>query len=355
MRADVLPSSWSRTKVMAYLSADNELAKRSDPDEEQLALLVQEVYKAEGEALARLAAGEQAALDALLKRNGTEEAQDVGELIDHAAELQKKWQVKRGDIFEVGRHRVMCGDATCKEDVQALMQGERAAMVFTDPPFATMGSSTGKAEIGDFEIIKPFFRELLSRISENLGKGRASFVCCDWRTYPHLYAIAQEILTVNNLVVWYHGALKLGSNFRFCYELIVYALNMRYGTWTEKTSGDGWKIKDRGVTDVWEIRQAEAAPGSHRQHVSQKPVELIVNAIAHCSIVNESVLDFFIGSGTTLVACEQTGRVGRGMEIEPRYVAVTLERLTGLGLEARRVEEGLGTRKPRKKTKATKG
>ena len=92
--------------------------------------------EAEGEALARLAAGEQAALDAILNAgSATEETVDAGELVDKAAELQKKWNVARGDVWEIGRHRLMCGDSTSAEDVQTLMQGERAAITFTSPPY----------------------------------------------------------------------------------------------------------------------------------------------------------------------------------------------------------------------------
>lgn len=263
---------------------------------------------------------------------------DPGAQVDKASELQEKWGVKRGDVWLAGRHRIMCGDSTCAEDVARLMNGERAAMVWTDPPYATFASSTGKLESTDYQMIKPFFGLLIGMIAANLTSGRGAFICCDWRSYPALFEKLIGAMSPRNLIVWYHGAIKMGSQFRPCYELMTYATNDKFGqSWGAPSRA--WKILDRGASDVWEIKQAEAAPGVNREHSSQKPVALVSKAIGHCSNKDEEVLDLFLGSGTTIVACEQTGRVGYGMEISEKYVAVTLQRLQDMGLDPQLVEQ----------------
>jgi DNA modification methylase len=266
-------------------------------------------------------------------------AEDPGAQIDRAEELREEWQTERGQVWEVpsvsvpGRcHRVMCGDSTDAGDVARLMGGEKAGMCFMDPPYATFASSSGKLDITDYEMIKPFFGLIVGLVSANLGRGRAAFICCDWRSYPPLFEKVAHFMSPKNLIVWSHGAKRLGSHFRPTYELLVYALNSRFGqAFIRDKSGD-WKIEDRGAPDLWQIPQLEASPGTNREHFSQKPVGLPVYALKHCSNAGEVVLDLFLGSGTTLVACEQTGRIGYGMEIEPKYVAVTLQRLADMGL-----------------------
>jgi len=140
LRADVIPAAWSQTRVLAYLAADNELARHGDPDQDQLAAIVREVMESEGEALARLAAGEQSALDALLAQaNKQEETADVGELIDKAAELQKKWQCVKGDIWTAAGHYWICGDSRdfgTWEKLLRAAQVEKVNGVFTSPPYA---------------------------------------------------------------------------------------------------------------------------------------------------------------------------------------------------------------------------
>ena len=166
LRADVIPHNWSDARVLAYLAADNELARHGDPDQEQLAAIVRDVMAAEGEALARLAAGEQAALDAILNAgNATDETADVGELVDKAAELQKKWNVARGDVWEIGKHRLMCGDSTSAEDVAALMQGEQASMFITDPPYGVgyeYATHNDNDENAYFDLCKGFMQQALT-------------------------------------------------------------------------------------------------------------------------------------------------------------------------------------------------
>jgi len=223
------------------------------------------------------------------------------------------------------QHRLICGDCTDRTVVERVMGGERAGMVFTDPPYATFGSSTGKMELGDYNMLKPFWQRLVETIHENTSDGRGVFICCDWRSYPSLFEVVGRTMKPANLIVWKHGAIKLGAQFRPGHEFILYAINHSFKrTWKDKEGN--WKIKDRSISDVWEISQGEASPGSGREHSSQKPVALVEFAMTHCSDPGDIVTDYFNGSGTTLIAAENLGRRARCIEIEPGYVGVALER-----------------------------
>lgn len=331
LRADVIPHSWSETRVLAYLAADNELGKHADPDADQLAAIVRDVMAAEGEALARLAAGEQAALDAILNAGSvTEETVDAGELVDKAAELQKKWQVQRGDVWEIGRHRLMCGDSTSAEDVKTLMQGELANLVFTDPPYGVDyegGLNKNKREKlqGDDSGALYFIAmDNCARFSEKSAPVYLWFAASVGKpVYDSVYASGYK---VRAMIIWNKVNAHYG-NFMAQYmqkhEPCLYLVR----------DAPKWIGATNEVT-VWDVKQ----PSVNEHHPTQKPVELATRAIGnHDALI---VADWFSGSGTTLVACEQTGRIGRGMEIEPKYCAVTLERMSLLGLASKRLTDG---------------
>lgn len=329
LRADVVPATWSKTKALAYLAADNELARHGDPDQDQLAAIVKEVMDAEGAALARLAAGEQSALDALLVRaNPKEETADVGALVDKAAELQKKWKVERGDVWEIGKHRLMCGDSTSAEDVATLMGGDIAGFGFHDPPYGYNYQSNMRVKSKKFDVLQNDDGILLGFIPivETVSKGWV-LICTSWKVFAEWVQACAVFGELQNVIIWDKGGGGIGdleSSLSTDYEMVL-AYNR------------GESIKGKRIGSVWSIGK-EAA--STYAHATQKPTELITTAIQSFSMVGEIVLDLFIGSGTTLVACEQTGRIGRGMEISEKYCAVTLERLSLLGLTPVRNVDG---------------
>ena len=153
LRADVVPVTWSKTKVLAYLAADNELARRGTADEAQLAALVARIHETEGETLAMLAAGERRAMDRLLAlaRNGDGQA-DAEPQNDRAEELNRKWKVKTGDLWCIGEHRLLCGESERGLD---LIRGDcRLDAVITDPPYG-INIVRGLGTIGG---AKPFGR-----------------------------------------------------------------------------------------------------------------------------------------------------------------------------------------------------
>ncbi len=227
--------------------------------------------------------------------------------IDKAAELQEKWQVALGDIWEVGRHRIACGDCTDKATVDALMMGEKADTIITDPPY-----NVDKA-IWDTDVL-PVLNRAASVVSNFLAHNGICFWFTATRYIPQVIE-ATSILPYKWMFIWYpsnnmaHGDLGFQ---KFTAALVL----GREKVWREN------------MQDLREypIIISKEDPG----HPIPKPIELIEYLVEMAS--RNIVLDPFLGSGTTLVACQRLGRIGRGIEIAPQYVAVALERLSDMGL-----------------------
>ncbi len=321
-------SEWDEKKAKAFMIADNRLPELAVMDEAKLLADLLEFDEPTD-----IPGVEPEFMDELLAEFGAEtggqggQGGDDGRQVDRAEELRQEWKTETGQLWALGEHRLICGDCTDEAVVGSVMGGEKSQLIFTDPPYMTFASSTGKLEPSDFNMIAPFWEKIIKIMVKNLDKGRGMFICCDWRSYPTLFAQCFRFASIKNLIVWdMVGALKLGSHFRPSYELLVYALNIKKGQIWAKGNKGAWKIKDRSIRDLWSIRQLEAAPGKNRDHASQKPIGLAENAITHCSNTKELVLDLFLGSGTTIIACQNLGRRCKGMEINPGNVAVTLQR-----------------------------
>lgn len=244
---------------------------------------------------------------------------DPGPQIDRAEELREKWQTACGQVWEApsktvpGRaHRVMCGDSTSAADVARLMAGEKAGMGFSDPPYSKDYASRGEkgdvAKTGDF-------RSLIAAIAGEYRNIGAWYVKLPW----YDAAAVLDVLNPSHFIVWAKQGFCLGGgDFRPQHEVLLYRRN------------HGPCHAGADVGDVWTF----PVPFRGRmQHVAETPAALIAQAIGFSSNPGDVVEDLFAGSGTTLIAAEQTGRIGYGMEIEPKYVAVTLQRLRDLGLE----------------------
>lgn len=226
---------------------------------------------------------------------------------------------KLGDLWLLGRHRLLCGDSTKAEDVARLMDGERAEMVFTDPPYALFGNSTGVAGVADDRMVEPFFRDIANAISQALTSGGHFYVCCDWHSWAVVERSFARALSVKNMIVWDKGHAALGHFYRSQHELLCSGINK-----SQSAASTFHKVSnDRRVTDgnVWTIKREN--DGTHN---AQKPIELMTRAIENSSEGNDLVLDLFGGSGSTLIACEQTNRRCAMMELDPAYCDVIVRR-----------------------------
>jgi len=251
---------------------------------------------------------------------------------------QVETDIQEGEVFKLGEHRLMCGDATNEEHVETLMDGEKADMVFTDPPFNITGSSTGLGgNIRDTALMEPFFSSANDMISDYTKKMGHVYVCCDWRTYPMLFDQLNK-LEPKNLIVWDKLNGGMGANYMNQYELVFFLHNYRESDSSSKDRDEQDEVKTiAGDTNMWEIaRDTASFEGNEREHFAQKPPKLMVRGIENSSKQHDIVLDLFTGSGSTLLAAEQTNRKAFCMELDPQYCQVIINRwedLTGKNAE----------------------
>lgn len=316
---------------------------------------------------------------------------DPGE--DKVPEPPKKPHSRHGDIYLLGRHRIMCGDCTKDEDMTVLMNGNKADMVFTDPPYnlgfngtvnnqfeVLMNDNLSEGEYNDFTF------EWLDKTIQHSNSTAAYYVCIDWRRYPIIASNleSEKHLKIHNVIVWDKVFAGMGQKYRYRHEFIVFAGGegmQWYGSTQdedvikiakadkrserildmkglslkvargyvrikrEQTNpsrvpvvGGGsadliFTVQEDSDTDVWESfsmnyfqqRNKEASDGI--VHPTMKPIALIEVALTNSSRPrNDIILDPFLGSGSTLIACEKTGRTCYGMELDPKYVDQVVHR-----------------------------
>lgn len=256
-----------------------------------------------------------------------EEETEIAE--DEAPEVDEDAQpiAKLGDIWQLGRHRLMCGDSTDKATVELLMDGKKADMVFTDPPYALFGNSTGVAGICDDKMTRPFFLSIFQRLRENTKLFGHIYVCCDWHSAFSLQAMAKQAgLTEKNLCIWDKGDGGLGAMYQQCYEMVWFFANSPIATQTVGKKKAGERTVN-GKPNIWRYSRENS---NDRVHNAQKPLAMVEFAIKNSCDKGENVLDLFGGSGTTLIASEATNRTCYMMELDPKYCDVIIKRWENL-------------------------
>jgi DNA modification methylase len=223
-----------------------------------------------------------------------------------------------GDVWMLGDHRLLCGDATQMADVEKVLGGGLADMVFTDPPYnvAYEGKTAKKLTIGNDALGEKFY-EFLRESSANMlavTKG-AIYICMSSSELHTLFrAFTEAGGHWSTFVIWAKHHFTLGrSDYQRMYEPILYG--WRNGT-------DHFWCGDRNQGDVWFIKR----PMANLEHPTMKPVELVERAVRNSSKSRDTILDVFGGSGTTLIACEKSGRQARLIELEPKYCDVIIRR-----------------------------
>jgi DNA modification methylase len=226
----------------------------------------------------------------------------------------RKTDIKIGDLFQLGNHRLLCGDSTDKSSVERLMGGEKADMVFTDPPYGVSFQSNMRVKSQKFEVLENddvFLDGWISPIMENSSGW--CFVWTSWKVLPRWWQITATIGPITNMIVWDKGGGGIGDlekTFLSDYELAL-------------VFNRGAALTGKRLGSVWSIGKDQA--GEYR-HPTQKPVELASTAIYNCTNHGDIVADVFLGSGSTLIACEKTSRKCFGMEIDPQYCQVIIDR-----------------------------
>ena len=291
----------SDTQRRAYIIADNKLALNAGWDDELLAIEFAELADAGFDNL--LTGFTQDEIDALTPEKIPEGLTDE----DAVPELQAEPVSKLGDVWLLGKHRVMCGDSTSESAMDVLMAGGRADMVFTDPPYNIdyQGVKDKREKIKNDKMADGDFVDFLI---QSLVGCETMYVCCSWQ-YAHLFKQAMEAIgrKPKAMIVWdkVNPAQHLDKYFKQ-HEIIFY-----YGDF-------GGHKTLRG--DVWSLKRQK-----NTVHPTMKPVELIELALQD-QPEKKIVVDSFGGSGSTLIACEKTGRHARLMELDPKYVDVIVRR-----------------------------
>ena len=238
---------------------------------------------------------------------------------DLTAALEKAAFVQRGDIWTVGRHRLMCGDATSAEDVAALMNGTKANLILTDPPYGvSFRSSSGLTIQNDSMKNEEFYNFLLSafqRMVEHLESGGAAYVFhADTEGLNFRRAFVDAGLHLAGCCIWVKDSLVLGrSDYQWQHEPVLYGFLQ---------NGKHKWYSDRKQTTIWNF----AKPKRNADHPTSKPLDLLSYPIGNSTQENAVVIDTFGGSGSTLMACEKMNRICCTMELDEKYASVILRR-----------------------------
>ncbi|MCF0118114.1 MAG: DNA modification methylase [Bacilli bacterium] len=238
---------------------------------------------------------------------------------DENEELPENPYSKKGDIFILGKHRLMCGDSTKVDDVNKLCDSKQADMIFTDPPYNVdyeggtgMKIQNDKQNDDDF---KDFLNKAFSNMASHVKDGGAIYCChADTEGINFRTAFKGAGFKLAECLIWVKNSLVLGrQDYHWRHEPILYG-------WKE---GAGhYFVDDRTQDTVWEYNK----PKQNDLHPTMKPLELVGKAIKNSSKKNELVLDLFGGSGSTLIACEQIDRSAYLMELDEKYVDVIVKR-----------------------------
>ena len=299
----------------AYILADNRMALDAGWDEELLRIEIESLQGADFDvSLTGFGADEIADLFA---GDGEKDVKDDD--FDLSAALEKAAFVERGDIWTVGRHRLLCGDATSAEDVAALMDGKKANLIVTDPPYnVAFKSGSGLSiqndsmENGEFYT---FLYNSFQNMAEHLEKGGAAYVFhADTEGLNFRKAFVDAGFHLAGVCIWVKNSLVLGrSDYQWQHEPVLYGFL--------KNGKHPW-YSDRKQTTIWNYDK----PKRNKNHPTSKPLDLLGYPISNSSQENAIVLDTFGGSGSTMMACEQTNRICHMMELDEKYASVILRR-----------------------------
>lgn len=227
--------------------------------------------------------------------------------------------VQTGDVWTLGKHRLVCGDATSEDDVNLLMQDVRANLVVTDPPYnVAYESSDGKSIQNDSMADGKFYEFLLASFKNmvsHLAEGASAYIFhADTEGLNFRKAFKEAGFHISGVCIWVKNSLVLGrSPYQWQHEPVLFG-------WLP--NGQHKWFTDRKQTTVWNYDK----PKRSKEHPTMKPVPLLAYPIKNSSAPNGVVLDMFGGSGSTLIACAETDRICRTMELDPKYASVIVQR-----------------------------
>ena len=305
---------FTEAQKRAYVLVDNQLALNAGWDDEMLAAEIAALD--EGKFDLNLLGFDDEEMDRLLESVDVPPDADV----DAAPAVEETAVSQIGDLWLLGEHRVLCGDSLSREAIDRVLDGQPAAMVFTDPPYNVdyaPEDALGQARRIANDNLGADFGTFLKQVCSHLvacSEG-AMYICM---SSSEIGTLQREFREAgghwSTFVIWAKDRFTLGrSDYQRQYEPILYG-------WPEGKHHHWSGARDQG--DVWNI----ARPFKNDLHPTMKPVELVERAVENSSRRGDAVLDVFGGSGTTLIACEKTSRRARLIELDPKYVDVIVKR-----------------------------
>ena len=339
----------SEHQIRAFTIADNRLTENADWDDRLLGEELKILSEVELNFGLEVTGFETSEIDLFIENFGSV-AEGVVDPADAISDSVSKHHVTRpGDCWLLNRHRVFCGDARDASAYYVLMKGKRAEMVFTDPPYNDPidGYVTGFGSVHHPEFavasgemspseFTDFLAQFMVQVARNSSDGALQFICMDWRHSAELISAAQSVYSeFKNVCVWVKENAGQGSLYRSQHEFVFVFKNGKKPHRNNIQLGQYGRYR----TNVWSYRRANSLSRNTEEsvlshlHPTIKPVELVADAILDCTARGAIVLDVFLGSGTTVIAAERTGRVCYGIELEPRYVDTIIRRwqlFTGL-------------------------
>jgi DNA modification methylase len=333
-------------QVSAFMIADNQLTVNASWDDRLLAEQLKDLSLLGLDFTLEVTGFEMGEID--LRIVSLEDSPDpADDPTDALPELPERPPLsRRGDLWLLGRHRLLCGNALDPADFVALLGEERAAMVFTDPPYnvAIDGHAGGLGAIhhrpfamASGEMSETEFTAFLSQACRNLAafsaNGSIHFLCMDWRHLEELLAAGRDAYhELKNLCVWIKDNGGMGSLYRSRHELVFVFKN---GDARHRNNVQLGRF-GRNRSNVWHYPGVNSFARCGEEgnllalHPTVKPVAMVADAIRDCSARGDIVLDSFLGSGTTVVAAERTGRRCFGLELDPAYVDTIVRRWQAL-------------------------
>lgn len=331
-------SHLSETERRAYVLADNKLALNAGWDKELLAIELQALVDLEFDT--ELTGFSLAEVDLVLDEAGEADPDGSDAAEDIVPAVSSDAVSRRGDLWVLGNHRLLCGDMQQHVEIDRLMAGEQADLVFTDPPYnvAIDGNVCGLGSVKHREFafasgemnraqFVAFLKSTLRNLASVMRDGAIAYVCMDWRHMGELIEAGEASFTeLKNLVVWNKTNGGMGAFYRSKHELIFV---FKQGT-APHTNSFGLGETGRCRTNVWDYAGissiSTARSDELAMHPTVKPVALIADALRDCSRRGETVLDGFGGSGSTLIAAQKTGRRARLVEFDPQYCDTIIRR-----------------------------
>jgi DNA modification methylase len=340
----------SEHQKRAFVIADNRLTENAEWDDQLLGEQLKILSEAEIDFSLEVIGFEMAEIDLIIE-NVAPGMEGESDPADSLPEPSRVGVTQPNDVWKLGKHRVFCGNALSRTSYQRLMGDHRASIVFTDPPYNVRisGHASGNGKITHREFLMAsgemseseftdFLTASLTLFAEFSRDESLHYICMDWRHMNELQAAGRSAYSkLVNMCVWVKDNAGMGSFYRSQHELVFV---FEKGANSHRNNVQLGRF-GRSRSNVWHYPGVNSFARATEEgnllalHPTVKPVALVADAIMDCSARGDMVLDPFVGSGTTVIAAERTGRTCYGIELDPGYVDTVVRRWQKFtGLEA---------------------